>query len=1755
VYIPDLPADKTDTQLEQMIHDRLDDDAQITIVDIKCYPRFSVGVLRVANQSSKNRLLYNIRSIVLSPPYGSIITFSDTLELISYITFDSTVKDMPTKHEVLQRWIQVYKGIRPEICEPVSILYPNIFRVVSTSFSDLLQASTIETFVVTNNFATVYFRADCSYFEDLPATVKRDDLFSAIANKIGLGTSAAAVLYVQCHPDARNAIVLASGPARKWAHETFLYLDGHILSKKDQMAHRLLLHPVPSTCSLQSILQHHLFQNGVIKHQLKEDSLVVEINDKRLYEHILEIGAVKVGEHRIFIEAYSALNDPDGTEITAENWYATRMLECDPDIIPFIVKKHGILRYSWNAKIWSEQKQKLDDPNQLNKDQNRIRHLLRVTVMLNTIGVIRKKSYTLENQQVVQLRDEPLKTIVYRHQSKLFSGRKVSNLKDMPKFSSTTVEVVERDCLEVYYQLASSGRRPVLLNMANQKSPGGGYRRGDGAQEENLFRRSNYCLSLDVEMDESNRSERFQCGPDGQLKRLYKSDDMYSMDDFGAVYTSGITSFRHSEDRGYAFLNEPVYNVCAIAMAAYREPKLDNQMLTGAFAAGMRKKIENIFAIAYHQDHDCLVLSALGCGAFKNPPEHVAALFKSVIMQYAGYFRSVHFAIIDDHNTGNQLNPRGNVLPFRNELDGLTVTPQNLNLVNMASGPFRLLNKFDSDTQLDLSDVHIFELTPCKYGAQCRELYDAQHIKSFSHPPVCPHQASCKDTGDNVHMFSFIHRTKCPDGVKCKRTNYEQHLHQYEHPEACPQGGTCTDMSSKHLNAYLHKPLCQHSLKCTDYLAHKADHMQDYRHCRQKCSHERFCANFHDEQHLQDYDHPFPSPCPFTPFHCQLHNQLMKTNNLQNATQQTRAHFFNYAHVCPLGRQCADKSESHVQIFIHLPRQMCSDRDRCKKTNNEEHLNSFSHPNIRDIRELCDYSDYQCRDRHRIDHQHRFRHSKNHDYVGIGRYFALNKRTNFLRNQNEMTKILNNYIDSHKWRKSATISSDITDWIRALQPIHRCSKVTFESIIVHNHLLSRAQMNLLREPRFVTNAVVQHGRFRHIFKHLNDPTLEEHARELVHAIVSDEFAKNSAKYPGAIPSPLLIGVMPPTSPPASTGANHQYTIQMKENILRRNLDKGQIETIKSCAIAIAQASLNLCREPMGIGYGPDKALGTDKHVFSILGPHSGHYGDIVLIFKQEVMYHPDSNFSIQAGTSFHSGNGYQWREWLRDPGSVDERIKSFHHSKLHCSFPGYESAAALQLMASAGKDRETTDVDLKTIIKWWKKVDSHMVFEGHLPQLIPLDYIDHVYMPRQVFNSLSPDAQQSARAIFRHALTISDETGQDYESFVYNETIKRIESNIEKDSPLQGMTITLAASSFYEHVLLPMTITQSAEFYSRNKSKSSSHHQPDITLIYWQAMHGDMMVTLSNEPIDCTQEQANLRCLICYIAELPLTSSPDYRESYTYLTNDHPLKHSAIVRQAKYKKGSCRFYRGTNIDDYLTFCLKIEYSKGRVSLSHAGANSLYDHEVIVAEFSKSELDLTKLNFVHVSAGNGTVPVKNMVIQHEPISDLHPSFDTKFNSSVATPTDKTSAAQDSQVSYVPSDPKKEGVISKLINIVRAPFSSSTLKPCPESVNCLQREDTDHNHKYSHPCRYSELCQNVQNEPHLTHAPHKVSNCRYDLDCRQLEDPVHRASYRHSNMADFFIPCHFQKECRDKSSKHRKMYSHGEQVPVPDNSSSD
>eukprot|EP01115_Flamella_aegyptia_P000120 TRINITY_DN1011_c0_g2_i1.p1 TRINITY_DN1011_c0_g2~~TRINITY_DN1011_c0_g2_i1.p1 ORF type:complete len:87 (+),score=6.68 TRINITY_DN1011_c0_g2_i1:156-416(+) len=81
------------------------------------------------------------------------------------------------------------------------------------------------------------------------------------------------------------------------------------------------------------------------------------------------------------------------------------------------------------------------------------------------------------------------------------------------------------------------------------------------------------------------------------------------------------------------------------------------------------QKMKYMFDVALKHGHDSLVLSAFGCGAFQNPPNHIARLFQEVIQEYQGCFKMVSFAILDDHNANRSHNPDGNYKPFKDVFD------------------------------------------------------------------------------------------------------------------------------------------------------------------------------------------------------------------------------------------------------------------------------------------------------------------------------------------------------------------------------------------------------------------------------------------------------------------------------------------------------------------------------------------------------------------------------------------------------------------------------------------------------------------------------------------------------------------------------------------------------------------------------------------------------------------------------------------------------------------------------------------------------------------------------------------------------------------------------------------------------------------------------------------------------------------------------------------------------------------------------
>ena len=178
------------------------------------------------------------------------------------------------------------------------------------------------------------------------------------------------------------------------------------------------------------------------------------------------------------------------------------------------------------------------------------------------------------------------------------------------------ISVQNQDCMVVANELSKLGRT-CMLNMASYKHPGGGVTRGAMAQEEELARRSNMMLGLSL-----------------HDYPLSKND---------VIYLNDVTFFKDD----YYNLIEPfdcdIITIAAINLNNLEKPA-DYEELT-------LQKIKTMLTEPAINGCDNLVLSAFGCGVFKNDPVYIASIFKSVINDVSYMYDNIVFAIINDKNS------------------------------------------------------------------------------------------------------------------------------------------------------------------------------------------------------------------------------------------------------------------------------------------------------------------------------------------------------------------------------------------------------------------------------------------------------------------------------------------------------------------------------------------------------------------------------------------------------------------------------------------------------------------------------------------------------------------------------------------------------------------------------------------------------------------------------------------------------------------------------------------------------------------------------------------------------------------------------------------------------------------------------------------------------------------------------------------------------------------------------------------------
>lgn len=206
-----------------------------------------------------------------------------------------------------------------------------------------------------------------------------------------------------------------------------------------------------------------------------------------------------------------------------------------------------------------------------------------------------------------------------------------------PELKPPIIRVIQSDTYDAVEAIVKSSDfhgRVAALNMASALHPGGGVLHGAMAQEESLCLRSTLFATL--------------------------NDSFYRIPEKAAIYSPDVLIFRSSDNQDMP--KADWFYTDVISCAALKNPDLmledrrNTQNVVYEWQEdyeNMLTKIRLIMQIAMEKGITHLVLGALGCGAYHNPPEEVAKIFRKVILggkKRAGVvgIEEIVFAIFDD---------------------------------------------------------------------------------------------------------------------------------------------------------------------------------------------------------------------------------------------------------------------------------------------------------------------------------------------------------------------------------------------------------------------------------------------------------------------------------------------------------------------------------------------------------------------------------------------------------------------------------------------------------------------------------------------------------------------------------------------------------------------------------------------------------------------------------------------------------------------------------------------------------------------------------------------------------------------------------------------------------------------------------------------------------------------------------------------------------------------------------------------------
>jgi uncharacterized protein (TIGR02452 family) len=251
-----------------------------------------------------------------------------------------------------------------------------------------------------------------------------------------------------------------------------------------------------------------------------------------------------------------------------------------------------------------------------------------------TLEIVDRGAYVGPSGQTVDLaptvRDAIGGTVLYRPDELRRLARVQGPTRQDAGVGVGRVEVTTEGTAEAGRRLVAEGETDVVaLNFASARRVGGGFLGGARAQEEELCRASALfrCLETQPDYYDANRAHP---------NALYTDH---------IIYSPRVPFFRDGARR---LLDAP-FELSVITAPAPNTGAVLQQgdVESAAVADAVVRRAAMVLAVARDRGHDCLVLGAWGCGAFRGDPEVAAGAFDQALRgTFAGVFRRVVFAVL-----------------------------------------------------------------------------------------------------------------------------------------------------------------------------------------------------------------------------------------------------------------------------------------------------------------------------------------------------------------------------------------------------------------------------------------------------------------------------------------------------------------------------------------------------------------------------------------------------------------------------------------------------------------------------------------------------------------------------------------------------------------------------------------------------------------------------------------------------------------------------------------------------------------------------------------------------------------------------------------------------------------------------------------------------------------------------------------------------------------------------------------------------